>query len=241
MSFGYANPTSSVIIVSMFDHKFKLVGKKQPLYEWLALAFLTTLLVSNIASIKIVSIGGLVFDAGTILFPMAYIISDVVTEVYGFRRMRSLLAKGVVMLLAMSIVFWIVELLPSAADWGMQMQYSQILGVVWRIVLASIVAIFVGEFMNAYLLAKMKISSKGENLWARLIGSSAVGSAIDTVIFSTIAFAGTMPVEIMVRLILSVYAIKMLVEIAISPITIDIINRIKKHEKIDTFEKPTLF
>lgn len=96
----------------MSDHKLKLASNVQSLYEWLALAFLTTLLVSNIASIKIVSIGGLVFDAGTILFPLAYIIGDVITEVYGFSRMRSLLAKGVVMLLSMSLVFWIVELSP---------------------------------------------------------------------------------------------------------------------------------
>ena len=229
------------MIVHMSDHKLKLASNAQSLYEWLALAFLTTLLVSNIASIKIVSIGGLVFDAGTILFPLAYIIGDVITEVYGFSRMRSLLAKGVVMLLSMSLVFWIVGLLPSAADWGMQMQYSQILGVVWRIVFASIVAIFVGELMNAYMMAKLKISSKGKNLWARLISSSAVGAAVDTVIFSVIAFAGTMTLGVLVQLIISVYVIKMLVEIAVSPITMYIIKRIKNSENIDVFEEPALF
>ena len=225
----------------MSDHKLKLASNAQSLYEWLALAFLTTLLVSNIASIKIVSIGGLVFDAGTILFPLAYIIGDVITEVYGFSRMRSLLAKGVVMLLSMSLVFLIVELLTPAADWGMQMQYSQILGVVWRIVFASIVAIFVGELMNAYMMAKLKISSKGKNLWARLISSSAVGGAVDTVIFSVIAFAGTMTLGVLVQLIISVYVIKMLVEIAVSPITMYIIKRIKNSENIDVFEEPALF
>ena len=225
----------------MIHVETKLTGKTISLYEWLALAFLTVLIVSNIASVKIVEIGSIVFDAGTILFPLAYIIGDVITEVYGFSRMRGLLAKGVVMLLAMSVVLWIVDALPAASDWHMQMQYSQILGVVWRIVFASIIAIFIGELINAYVLAKMKISSQGKNLWTRLISSSAVGSAIDTVIFSFIAFADTMPIGVLMQLILSVYAIKMVVEIAVSPLTIKIINHVKQREKIDVFEEPALF
>lgn len=225
----------------MIHVETKLTGKTISLYEWLALAFLTVLIVSNIASVKIVEIGSTVFDAGTILFPLAYIIGDVITEVYGFSRMRGLLAKGVVMLLAMSVVLWIVDALPAASDWHMQMQYSQILGVVWRIVFASIIAIFIGELINAYVLAKMKISSQGKNLWTRLISSSAVGSAIDTVIFSFIAFADTMPIGVLMQLILSVYAIKMVVEIAVSPLTIKIINHVKQREKIDVFEEPALF
>lgn len=216
--------------------------KKQsfPLYEWLATSFIMVLVVSNIASVKLVSVGSVVFDAGTILFPVSYIIGDIIAEVYGFKRMRGLLIKGIVMLLATSLTFWIVGLLPAAADWTFQNSYDNILGVVWRIVLASIIAIFVGELINAYVLAKLKIASKGKNLWQRLIGSSAIGSLVDTTLFSIIAFAGTMPLEVLLQLIASVYLIKMAVEIFISPLTMRLITYIKKHEKIDVYEEPRL-
>lgn len=214
--------------------------KSFPLYEWLATSFIMVLVVSNIASVKLVSIGSIVFDAGTILFPISYIIGDIIAEVYGFKRMRGLLIKGIAMLLATSLTFWIVGLLPASADWAFQGSYDNILGVVWRIVFASIIAIFVGELMNAYVLAKLKIASKGKNLWGRLIGSSAVGSLVDTTLFSIIAFIGTMPLGVLFQLIVSVYLIKMAVEIIISPITIRLIAYIKKQEKTDVYEEPRL-
>lgn len=217
-----------------------MVKQKIVFYEWLAVAFVTILILSNISSIKMVSIGPIVFDAGTILFPLAYIIGDIITEVYGYRRMRGLIAKGIIMLLAMSLTFWIVGMLPAEASWTLQESFTATLGVVWRIVAASIVAVFVGELMNSYVLAKLKIATKGKGLWGRLIGSSAVGNAFDTVIFSVIAFAGTMPFGVLVQLIVSVFIIKMVVEIAISPLTVLIIRAIKKREKIDTYEDPTL-
>lgn len=210
------------------------------MYEWLVVAFVTTLIVSNIVSIKMVAIGPIVFDAGTILFPLAYIVGDIITEVYGFKRMRALLIKGISMLLLTSVTFWIVGLLPAESSWALQASYDATLGVVWRIVLASITAIFVGELMNAYVLAHLKHKTKGKWLWGRLIGSSAVGSAFDTIIFSVIAFAGTMPVATLVQLIISVYLIKMAVEIAVSPLTVKLIAIIKKHDKSDVSEKPKL-
>ncbi len=213
---------------------------KSSLYEWFAASFIMILIVSNIASVKIVEVGSIVFDAGTILFPVSYIIGDIIAEVYGYRKMRGLLVKGVTLLLLTSVTFWIVGMLPSTADWGMQTQYNDILGVVWRIIFASITAIFVGELMNAYVLAKMKINTKGKNLWGRLIGSSAVGDAFDTVIFSTLAFAGTMPLDTLMQLIVSVYLIKMAVEIAVSPLTMKLIHYIKKRDGINVYEQPSL-
>ncbi len=219
----------------------QLLVTRFPLYEWLATAFIMILIVSNIASVKVVSFGNIVFDAGTILFPLSYVIGDIITEVYGFRRMRSLLIKGIVMLLVVSLTFWIVGILPATPDWKLQGDYDNILGVVWRIVFASITAIFVGELMNGYILAKMKIASKGKRLWQRIVGSSAVGSAIDTTIFSCLAFFGTMPFGVLVQLIISVYLIKMAVEVTISPLTMRLIAYIKKSEKVDTYEVPRLF
>lgn len=210
------------------------------LYEWLAVTFVTVLIVSNITSIKMVAIGPIVFDAGTLLFPLSYIIGDIIAEVYGYRRMRGLLIKGIAMLLITTLTFWVVGMLPAEASWSLQESYQATLGVVWRIVLASITAIFIGELMNAYVLTKMKVATKGKGLWFRLIGSSAVGSALDTVIFATIAFAGTMPFDVLLQLILSVYLIKMVVEIAVSPLTIKVIAVIKKRERIDVYEEPKL-
>ena len=199
---------------------------------------MTTLIVSNIASVKMVAVGPLVFDAGTILFPLAYIVGDIVTEVYGYRKMRSLLYVGIVMLLLTTVTFWLVGMLPAQADWMGQGSYDAILGVVWRIVFASIVAIFVGELMNSYVLATLKIKTKGKQLWYRIVGSSAVGSLIDTTIFSLLAFAGTMSGSAMLQLIATVFAIKITTEIVASPLTMHIIAIIKRHEKLDSFEAP---
>jgi len=207
----------------------------------LAGLFVMTLIVSNIASIKVVAIGPLVFDAGTILFPLSYIVGDIVTEVYGYRKMRSLLYVGVVSLILTMTTFWVVQILPASPDWPNQVAYESILGVVWRIVLASVTALFLGEIMNAYVMARMKVRSKGKNLWVRMISSSVVGSAIDTVVFSTVAFLGTMPFDALAQLMITVFLIKIATEVIVSPLTIKIINIVKRREKIDTYEQPATY
>lgn len=221
---------------------FRLFQKKQlHNYEMLAGLFVMTLIVSNIASIKVVAIGPLVFDAGTILFPLSYIVGDIVTEVYGYRKMRSLLYVGVVSLILTMTTFWVVQILPASPDWPNQVAYESILGVVWRIVLASVMALFLGEIMNAYVMARMKVRSKGKNLWVRMISSSVVGSAIDTVVFSTVAFLGTMPFDALAQLMITVFLIKITTEVIVSPLTIKIINIVKRREKIDTYEQPATY
>lgn len=221
---------------------FRLFQKKQlHIYEMLAGLFVMTLIVSNIASIKVVAIGPLVFDAGTILFPLSYIVGDIVTEVYGYRKMRSLLYVGVVSLVLTMTTFWVVQILPASPDWPNQVAYESILGVVWRIVLASVTALFLGEIMNAYVMARMKVRSKGKNLWVRMISSSVVGSAIDTVVFSTVAFLGTMPFGALAQLMITVFLIKITTEVIVSPLTIKIINIVKRREKIDTYEQPATY
>lgn len=219
----------------------RLKKKQIRVYELLAGLFVMTLIVSNIASTKIVAVGPLVFDAGTILFPLAYIVGDIVTEVYGYRKMRSLLYVGITTLLLTMLTFWIVQQLPAASDWHNQAAYDATLGVVWRIVFASCAAIFVGELMNSYLLAYLKIKTNGKQLWYRLVGSSAVGSLVDTALFSLLAFAGTMSGDAMLSLIATVFGIKMATEIILSPLTMKVIDRVKRHEQIDTYEKPASY
>jgi uncharacterized integral membrane protein (TIGR00697 family) len=209
-------------------------------YEVLVALLVTTLIVSNIASVKLAQVGGFVFDAGTILFPLAYIIGDIITEIYGFRRMRRLLYIGLSMLALTTLTFWLVGLLPSPADWQNQDAYDAILGVVWRIVFASMVAFFVGELLNSYILAKLKIKTQGKKLWNRLVSSSAIGSFLDTVIFSLLAFGGAVSGNTMLQLIATVFVIKLATEILLSPLTMKIIAFIKKKERLDTFEEPSL-
>lgn len=217
-----------------------MIHARKHIYEGLVALFITTLIVSNIASVKIVQTGPLVFDAGTILFPLAYIIGGMITEIYGFRKMRSILYIGIGMLLLTTVTFWSVGLMPAAADWPNQPAYDAILGVVWRIVTASIVAIFVGEFINGFILGKLKVRFKGRLLWHRIIGSSAVGSYVDTVVFSVIAFGGTMPTSALLSLIFTVYAIKIGTEILLSPLTMRAILAIKQTDKTDVYEDPRL-
>ena len=211
------------------------------LYDIFAVLFVTTLLVSNIVSVKIVSVGWLTFDAGTVLFPLAYIVGDIITEIYGYRRTRRLIYSGVAALMLMTLTFWVVQLLPADSSWTGQAAFESTLGVVWRLAIGSVVALFVGEIMNAYVMGRMKVASRGRGLWRRMIGSSLAGNALDTVIFSTIAFAGTMPMTSFWQLIVTVFLIKMTVEIMVSPLTIHLITRVKKHEKLDTFEQPAKY
>ena len=217
--------------------------KKQhySLYDIFAVLFVTTLLVSNIVSVKIVSVGWLTFDAGTVLFPLAYIVGDIITEVYGYRRMRRLIYSGVAALMLMTLTFWVVQLLPADSSWAGQAAFESTLGVVWRLAIGSVVALFVGEIMNAYVMGRMKVASRGRGLWRRMVSSSLAGNALDTVIFSTIAFAGTMPMTSFWQLIVTVFLIKMTVEIMVSPLTMHLIARVKKHEKLDTFEQPAKY
>jgi len=220
--------------------KTKLKQSNFTAYEILVALFITVLIVSNIASTKIVHFYSLTFDAGTILFPLAYIVGDIITEIYGFRKMRRLIYLGIGMLLITTLTFYIVGLLPHAIDWTGQDAYNSILGVVWRIVGASIIALFFGEFFNSYILAKLKIQTKGKGIWGRVVGSTAIGSLIDTTLFSTIAFAGTLSSSTLIQLITTVYLVKVVTEVVVSPITLQIIAYIKRTENIDTFEAPAL-
>ncbi len=203
--------------------------------------FVAVLIISNIASTKIVQIGFLIFDAGTLLFPLSYIFGDILTEVYGYKQTRKVIWTGLFSIILMSVVFAIVGLLPSEANWGNQGAYDVILGIVPRIVIASVIAYFAGEFSNSYIMAKMKIMQKGKELWKRTIGSTLIGEGIDTLIFAFIAFWGTMPTEIFIALIVSNYIFKTAVEILFTPITYAITGFLKKAEGIDEYDYKTDF
>ena len=203
--------------------------------------FVSVLLISNVASSKIVDLKYFVFDGGTLLFPLSYIFGDILTEVYGYKKSRSVIWLGFFMALLMSVVFIVVGKLPPAADWGNQAAYDAILGLTPRIVLASLVAYFFGEFSNSFILAKMKIWTKGKMLWTRTIGSTLVGELIDSAFFVVIAFYGILPNSLLATLIISNYLFKSGIEIIFTPITYKVVNFLKKKESEDYYDVDTSF
>lgn len=203
--------------------------------------FVSVLLISNIASTKIVDLKWFVFDAGTLLFPLSYIFGDILTEVYGYKRSRGVIWLGFFMALIMSLVFIVVGKLPPASDWPNQEAYMAILGLTPRIVFASLIAYSFGQFFNSFILAKMKIWTQGKKLWARTIGSTLVGELVDSALFILIAFAGVFPNELLVTLIISNYLFKSGVEILFTPITYKVVNFLKKKEGEDYYDIGTNF
>ena len=203
--------------------------------------FVAVLLISNIASAKIVQFGVLTFDGGTLLFPLSYIFGDILTEVYGYARSRKVIWLGFAAAILMSVTFMAVGSLPSAPEWTAQAAYDQILGFTPRIVLASLIAYFAGEFSNSFTLAKLKIKTQGRYLWVRTIGSTLIGQVVDTLIFSLIAFSGVIPGSLLITLIISNYVFKCGVEILFTPATYWITGWLKQQEKEDFYDVQTNF
>jgi len=204
-------------------------------------AFVAVLIISNVASTKIVALGPFTFDGGTILFPLAYIFGDVLTEVYGYRRSRRVIWTGFAWLGMMAAIFTIVDRLPAAADWPFQESFHSILGQTPRIVAGSLVAYWAGEFSNSFVLAKMKILTGGRWLWTRTIGSTLVGEGVDTLLFVLIAFYGTLPSPLLLAVIASNYVFKCGVEALATPITYRVVNGLKRSEREDYYDYDTNF
>jgi len=211
--------------------------------DFITAAFVAVLIISNITSSKIVLLGPFTFDGGTILFPLAYIFGDVLTEVYGYKRSRRVIWTGFFWLIMATVIFTIVDALPSAfpAIPPMPDSFHVILGQTPRIVLGSLVAYFAGEFSNSFVLAKLKIQTEGRYLWVRTIGSTLVGEGIDTLIFAVIAFAGTMSGQDLTNLIVSNYIYKCGIEAVFTPVTYKVVNFLKRVENEDYYDRETDF
>ncbi len=203
--------------------------------------FVAVLLISNVTSTKILVLGPLTFDGGTILFPLSYIFGDILTEVYGYSRSRKVIWLGFFSALLMSITFIVVGALPPAADWPNQEAYDKILGLTPRIVVASLIAYFAGEFSNSFTLAKMKILTHGRWLWMRTLGSTLIGQVVDTTLFILIAFTGTVSNDLLLTLIVSNYLFKCAVETLFTPVTYWITSWLKQQEQENYYDTDTDF
>lgn len=194
-------------------------------------------MISNTVAVKLIQIGPFVFDAGTIIFPLCYILGDVLTEVYGYRSSRKVIWSAFGAIVLMSLTYFLVQYLPSASFWEGQGAYEQILGFVPRIVTGSIVAFFVGEFCNAYILSKLKVAMAGKHLWVRTLASSVVGQGLDTGVFVLVAFYGTLAGGELWLMFISGYLFKVAFEFVCTPATYAAVNFLKRKEGIDTFDR----
>ena len=196
--------------------------------------FITSLITANVIAVKIISLGPFILPAAIFIFPLSYIFGDVLTEVYGYRQARKVIWLGFACNLIFVIFAWIGQILPPAPFWEGQEAYKSILGYTPRLLAASFAGYLAGEFVNSFILAKMKIITRGRWLWSRTIGSTIFGQGLDTVIFITIAFAGTpsfVPIMILYH-----WLAKTAIEVAATPLTYTIVNFLKKKEAIDTYE-----
>ncbi|MEO5772522.1 MAG: queuosine precursor transporter [Sphingomicrobium sp.] len=226
-----------------------LKGRHFRFFDLVMAAFVTILLLSNVigagkrAVIDLPLVGPWPFGAGILFFPISYVIGDVLTEVYGYARARRCIWVGTVALLFMAFMSWVVVALPPDAGWTGQAAYEAVFGQVPRIVFASIAAFWAGEFVNSFVLAKMKLWTKGRRLWTRTIGSTVFGQAVDSLIFYPLAFLGAegWSGEDVAWIMLTQWALKVAWEALLTPVTYAVVNFLKRREGVDVFDSGTDF
>jgi uncharacterized integral membrane protein (TIGR00697 family) len=224
-----------------------LAGRPLRYFDFVMAAFVAILLLSNvigagkIAAFTLPNGTEWAFGAGILFFPLSYVIGDVLTEVYGYARARRCIWAGFCGLLFMAMMSMVVVALPPAGSWHGQEAYEQVFGQVPRIVLASIIAFWAGEFVNSYVLARMKIWTKGRRLWTRTIGSTVAGQGVDSLLFYPIAFLGVMDVETVVWLGLTQWGLKVAWEVILTPVTYLAVGWLKRREGLDVYDEGTDF
>jgi hypothetical protein len=201
--------------------------------------FITCLITANTIAVKIISLGPFTLPAAIFVFPISYIFGDVLTEVYGYRVARRVIWLGFICNLIFVFFAWIGQILPPASFWGDQAAYKAILGYAPRLLAASFCGYLAGEFAKSFVLARMKILTRGRWLWSRTIGSTIVGEGLDTAIFITLAFVGTSSFAPV--MILNHWLGKVLIETVFTPATYAIVNSLKKREGIDTYDYQTKY
>jgi uncharacterized integral membrane protein (TIGR00697 family) len=218
-------------------------------YEFVMAAFVTVLICSNligpakISQLELPVLGTLVFGAGVLFFPISYVFGDILTEVYGYARARRVIWAGFGGLAFASFMAWVVVSLPPAPFWKNQEAYEVAFGTTWRIAGASMIAYFCGEFVNSFVLAKMKIATAGKWLWTRTIGSTIAGEAVDSALFYPLAFygAGIIPNEQLPKVMAFQFVAKVLVEVVFTPVTYRIVGALKRAEHEDYYDRRTNF
>lgn len=211
-------------------------------YDLVMAGFVTIVICSNlIGAGKVAEVAGFRFGAGILFFPLAYVFGDILTEVYGYARARRVVWAGFAAQLYMSVMAGVVVAMPPSADWTGQAAYEAVFGSTWRIVAASLVAFFCGEFVNSFVLAKMKLWTAGRHLWSRTIGSTVAGEAVDTLLFYPLAFYGVWSTGDLGAVMLANYALKVGWEVVLTPVTYRVVGWLKRAEQEDYFDRTTNF
>jgi len=219
-----------------------LQGHRLRYYDFVMAAFVAILLLSNvIGAAKLATVGGFTFGAGILFFPLGYVIGDVLTEVYGYARARRCIWAGFCAMIFMAFMSWVVVTLPPAEGWEGQAAYESVFGQVPRIVLASIVAFWAGELTNSFVLAKMKLLTRGKHLWTRTIGSTIVGQGVDSLIFYPLAFYGVWTTDQVLLVMATNWALKVGWEVVLTPVTYVFVNFFKRREGLDVYDEQTDF
>lgn len=206
-----------------------------------AALFVTCLLTANTIATKLILVGGVVLTAGIVIFPVSYVVGDVLTEVWGYGAARRVIWLGFACNTLMVGALWLGGELPAAPFWKGQDAYETIFAQTPRVLIASFVAYLVGEFANAFVLAKLKIATQGRWLWMRTIGSTVVGQALDSGVFVTLAFAGVVPSGALVHIVAAQWIVKVLYEAAATPITYVAVAWLKSREGVDAYDRHTDF
>jgi uncharacterized integral membrane protein (TIGR00697 family) len=206
-----------------------------------AVLFVTCLLSANIIATKLVTVAGVVLPAGVVIFPVSYILGDVLTEVWGYGAARRVIWLGFGGNLVMVAAIWLAGEMPPAPFWKGEAAWNEILGQTPRILAASFAAYLVGEFANAFVLAKLKIATGGRWLWTRTVGSTIVGEGLDSLVFVVLAFVGAVPVAVLGGMVLGQWVAKVAYEVAATPLTYGVVGWLKSRERVDTFDHDTDF
>ncbi|MBW2087085.1 MAG: queuosine precursor transporter, partial [Deltaproteobacteria bacterium] len=199
------------------------------------------LITANIMAVKIISLFGLILPAAIIIFPMSYIAGDVLTEVYGYQHTRRAIWLGFFCNLITVLALWLGQLLPAASFWEGQESYERILGYTPRLLVASFFAYLVGGFANSFIMARMKIMTQGQFLWTRTIGSTLVGQGLDSMLFITLAFVGTIPWSALGLAVVTQWLVKSSYEAIATPLTYAVVGFLKKKEGLEIFDHRTRF
>jgi len=206
------------------------------LFVIIACLFVTSLLLSNIIAGKLITIGSMILPGAVILFPLAYIFGDILTEVYGYGRARMVIWTGFACNILMVGVFFLVMAIPSPGFFEAEEAFATVLGMTPRIVSASLLAYLLGEFSNAAILSRMKILTRGKWLWTRTIGSTLIGEGLDAIVFITVCFLGVVPNAVLLQMVLYQYLFKVAFEILATPLTYAVVGWLKRREGIDTYD-----
>jgi len=227
--------------MSQQQQQFSNNIKYSPYFVIIVAIFITCLITANITAVKLVNLFGLILPAAILIFPLSYITGDVLTEVYGYGQARKVIWLGFFCNFITVVAIWLGQILPPAAFWDGQGAYDRILGYTPRILGASFLAYLLGEFANSFVLAKLKITTKGRFLWLRTIGSTLVGQGLDSLIFITLAFVGTIPLSGLIIAIVTQWLAKSIYEAMMTPLTYVVVNFLKRKEGLDVYDHDTRF